>query len=183
MPAGASIEQRQMDGSAVAPQTEQVGAALAPSSRAIAPMPPRRRRTRGQGRCAVIRCAFRKLGETIASSPSSQQPGDGLEPGDHRPRQIDAGDQHQRQMREQRHVGRLDLARLGRSARRTPPPEPQHQRAERDQQSEHQQHGEPAAARAKVELTIRNSLMNTPSGGRPAIATTPSTSPSRAPDG
>ena len=33
------------------------------------------------------------------------------------------------------------------------------------------------AARANVEVTTRNSLMKMPSGGRPAMATTPSTSP------
>lgn len=34
-----------------------------------------------------------------------------------------------------------------------------------------------SGSRAKVELTTRNSLMKMPSGGIPAIATTPSTKP------
>ncbi len=40
-----------------------------------------------------------------------------------------------------------------------------------------------SGARAKVELTSRNSLMKMPSGGKPAIATTPITRPQPSQDG
>ena len=107
----------------------------------------------------------------------TQQPRDALEPGDQRRRQIDAGRQHQRQMREQRHVGGLDRRRAAgrlaegdaRCRRSISAPKP----TSRPNTSRIASSG----SRAKVELTIRNSLMKMPSGGRPAMATTPSTRP------
>ena len=92
-------------------------------------------------------------------------------------RQINAGRQHQADARTSAHrrpstgaaaAGRLAEGELVQA---------QQQRAEGDQQAEHQRGSPAAAARAKVELTTRNSLMKMPSGGRPAMATTPSTRP------
>ena len=51
--------------------------------------------------------------------------------------------------------------------------QPQEQRAEARPAGARPRRMASTGARAKVEVTIRNSLMNRPSGGRPAIATTP----------
>ena len=57
--------------------------------------------------------------------------------------------------------------------------QPQDQRAERDQQPEHQHARASTGCRAKVDDTSMNSLVKTPNGGRPAIAMTPSAEPDR----
>ena len=133
--------------------------------------------TRGQGRCCLD--PLRPL-DGVDRMPSrlSEQLRDVLEPGDERRRQIDAGDE-----------ARARDART--SARRRPWPravgprgspkamrvEPQEQRAEARSGGRTTRMMREQGSRAKVELTTRNSLMKMPSGGRPAMATTPSTSP------
>src|SRR5208282_1187186 len=68
----------------------------------------------------------------------TQQSGDVLKPGNERRRHVDAGDEHQGEMREHRYVRGLRLAdRAARLAERDAV-EAQQQRAESDENAEHQ---------------------------------------------
>ena len=72
-------------------------------------------------------------------------------------------------------IGRPTLwpARSSRSGRRTPCPESAGARAPRAMSRPDPSGSASQGARSKVELTMRNSLMNTPIGGKPTIAKTP----------
>ena len=120
------------------------------------------------------RCGHRTDPLILASAPRSGT----------RPRargQIEAGRQHQAEMREHRHVGSLDGTLPSGLAERDPV-QAQEQCPEATS-NPNTSRSASSGWRANVELTIRNSLMKMPIGGRPAIATTPSTDPSRAPGG
>src|SRR5437773_721955 len=106
----------------------------------------------------------------------SQKLGDVLEPRDHLRRQVDSSCKHQRQMGEHRHIGCLCFGARAARLAESDTIQAQEQCSEANEQSGNNRI--PSSGwRAKVELTRRNSLMKIPSGGRPAIATTPSTRP------
>ena len=114
----ALVEHRHVDGAGIAPEAEQrrTGRPRARSRRSASR--PSSRSTRGHGRWCLD--ALRPAIDVDERRHAlSQQLRDVLEPGHQRRRQVDAGDEHQREMREHRHVGGLRLARSGRAARRT----------------------------------------------------------------
>ena len=95
---------------------------------------------------------------------------------DQRGRQVNAGEQNQAEMRAM--IGSADALEGPVAARRLAERhalQAQHEGAESDEQAERRAAARATGARAKVEVTTRNSLMNTPIGGRPAIANTPKT--------
>src|SRR3977135_11547 len=97
---------------------------------------------RGQGRWASTRCPSTRIsesGDIIAVSPDlSQNLRDVLEPSDQRRRQVDASDEHQRQMDKHRHIGcRCFGARAARLAK-SDTVQPKEKCAEAEQQAEHQ---------------------------------------------
>src|SRR5215831_15795593 len=96
---------------------------------------------RGQGRWppTPLRCAMMSLNAAIALS---QQPGDILEPGNERRRQVDSRGKHQSKVREQRYVGGLGLGRASARLAERDGVEPQEQAGEADQQAQHQNDGE-----------------------------------------
>ena len=131
---------------------------------------PRRRDARPGAMGPMRPCPWQIDRKAMGASLSSQQPRDGLEPGDQRAGKIDAGRQHQGQMRKQRHVGGLDRRRAagglaeGQPVRRS-------SRAPKATSRPNTSGIASSGSRAKVELTTRNSLMKMPNGGRPAMAT------------
>ena len=78
---------------------------------------------------------------------------------------------------EQRHVGAAHRRRRAAGRAEDDALQPQQQRAQRRPAGPAPAGSASSGCRAKVELTTRNSLMNTPIGGKPTIARTPSASP------
>ena len=166
-----------MDGVDVAPKSEQRSSCPPPARRSARARRHRQRHIAATGDDCLPRGNAPRvsIGIGISLPRSAQHRRDVLEPGDQRRRKINAGEQHQRRCaiigsddaltgagapgrlaERERHAGATAARRTRPAARTTSG------KASR-------------AARAKVELTIRNSLMNTPKGGRPAMATTPTT--------
>ena len=166
-----------MDGVRLAPQAEK--RPVAGGERSAAARQPLGETIDARPRpVAGDRPAVRDEGVESAHAPCQpKQRGDVLEPGDQRRRQVDAGGEHQAEMDEHRHVGGLD--RRGAAGRLAEGEAAQAAGTARRRRPACRRRAgwRAAAARAKVELTTRNSLMKMPSGGRPAMATTPSTRP------
>jgi hypothetical protein len=98
-----------------------------------------------------------------------------LKPRDQCRRHVDAGEKHEREMRKHWHVGRLGLPGGAAGIAERDGIQSQEQRGDADQDAGYEYDRQPWLAREG--LTNRNSLMKMPSGGSPAMATTPSTSP------
>src|SRR6478672_7669713 len=97
--------------------------------------------TRGKGRCASA--VFPRLTMSArVMGVSSKQSRHSLEPCDELRRKIDARGEHQRKMREHRHVGAFHLQRLALWLAERDAVQLQEQRAYGDQQPEHEGHGE-----------------------------------------
>ena len=109
------------------------------------------------------------------AAPSPQHRRDVLEPGDQRRRRIEAGEQHQAEMRADRQRTKRSTAAPPGLGSPNAMPCSRSINAPNATSSPNTSTSASTGERAKVELTTRNSLMKTPSGGRPAIANTPTT--------
>ena len=175
--AGRLFEQRQMHGVLVAPQAEHGRAGI--DQMLHGKLPGRRARrwraARGDGRPTLR--PFLAMSFSAAMTLSSKQPSHVLEPGHQRRRQIDAGAENEAEMGEHRHIGALGLVVGRRAARRRRCCSAAGTARRRRPAAQARGEAPSSGSRAKVELTTRNSLVKMPSGGRPAMATTPSTRP------